>query len=306
MRFGAPALMPASLVPSRLSASPEQLFQMVMNFNYGSVVQQLVDRDFRLVELSSDLAIFLPHVLSKDSIGALRRLAQYEDVRYTVHLPLWSVDPATPLESIRKASTQATIEAIRSFEPLWPERYVYHATGALATDLYIKDLPDTARALIMRQFVEYARRSVEEILSETGIERQRLAIENITFPFDLTVDLAEELGVSVCFDTGHALAGLSGPLDFFAALERALPLLGEIHLHDSLAQGPDHIMQHGQDHRRLGLGDLDTGRLLDTLHAADWDGPIIIELPDAEEARLSLDLIEEIRPQYAGAVRTLV
>ncbi len=305
MRFGAPALMPASLVPSNMPTSSDQLLQMVLNFSYGHVVRQLTDSGFHLVELTSDLPIFLPHVASEASIAHLGRIAAAEGVTYTVHLPLWSVEPSTPLEAVRHASTQATIQAIRTFEPLRPERYVYHATGLLAAEFYRMGLPDTASHLIMRRFVDHARRSLDEILTQTGIESSRLAIETITFPFEMTVDLAEEMGLSLCFDTGHVLAGFSGPVEFFAALERALPLLGEIHLHDAPSQGPEHIMRFGEDHRVLGQGDLDLGRLLDTLATASWQGPIIIELPNMDDALRSLDVIRMVRPQYAEAVRAV-
>jgi sugar phosphate isomerase/epimerase len=300
MRFGAPALMPASLVSNSSSASPEQLLQMVMKFNYRSMVESLVERGIRLVELASDLPVFLPQVASPSSIADLRQIAEQESITYTVHLPLWSVEPATPLDAVRKASALATVQAIQTFEPLCPERYVYHATGPLAAEFYTRNLPEPARSLIMYQFMDYARRSIEEILTQTQIDSRRLAIETITFPFEMTVRLAMEMGVSLCFDTGHVLAGFSGPVEFFAALEDAMPILGEVHLHDSLAQGPEHIMRHGEDHRALGEGDLDLARLLNTLEQAGWTGPIVIELPQVEEVEQSLEVIRQLRPEHMG------
>ena len=81
-------------------------------------------------------------------------------------------------------------------------------------------------------------RASESILAETGIPSRQLAIETIEFPFDLTLELAETLDLSLCLDTGHVLVGFSGPVGLVEALERCLPRLAEIHLHDGPWQGP--------------------------------------------------------------------
>jgi sugar phosphate isomerase/epimerase len=91
------------------------------------------------------------------------------------------------------------------------------------------------------------------------------------------------------------LAGFSGPIDLFDALEQSLPRLAEVHLQDSPWQGPEQIMQYGKDHRALGRGDLDVGRLLDRLAAVGFDGPFIMELT-VQEAKESLGLIRALRP----------
>jgi sugar phosphate isomerase/epimerase len=123
-----------------------------------------------------------------------------------------------------------------------------------------------------------------------------LAIETVEFPFDLTLALAEELDLSLCLDTGHVLVGFSGPVDLFEALERCLPRLGEIHLHDGPWQGPEREIRYGLDHAPLGAGDLDVGRLLDRLAEAGFTGPIIFELT-VEEALASLEVIRALRPE---------
>lgn len=214
---------------------------------------------------------------------------------YTVHLPLWSVEPSTPLKHVRQGSARALIDTMQATRPLQPEVYVLHGTGALAAEFTQMKLPDLARSLVLRQFQNNARESIKAILAETGIPSRRLAIETIEFPIELTLELAEELDLGICFDTGHVLAGFSGPVDFFESLDRCLPRLAEIHLHDAPWQGPDHVLGYGKDHQRLGAGDLDVGRFLDVLEKADYSGPIIFELT-VEEALASLDRIRSIRP----------
>jgi sugar phosphate isomerase/epimerase len=82
----------------------------------------------------------------------------------------------------------------------------------------------------------------------------------------------------MCLDTGHILAGFSGAVALPEALERILPRLGEIHLHDCPWQGPERKIGYGKDHQALGKGDLDLPFLLDRLRQANWDGPVIFEL----------------------------
>ena len=216
-------------------------------------------------------------------------------IGYTVHLPLWSVEPSTPLEPVREGSVRALLAVLQATLPLEPEMYVLHATGALAAEFYRMDLPRSGRAIVLRQFQSGARQSLQTLLAATGIDSRRLAIETIEFPFDLTLELAEELDLSICLDIGHILAGFSGPVDLFDALERCLPRLGEIHLHDCPWQGPNQKPGYGLDHQALGRGDLDVGRLLDRLVEAGYGGPLILELT-VEEALASLDVIRTLRP----------
>jgi sugar phosphate isomerase/epimerase len=295
MRFGIMTMQIEALVPSGLPV--EKVIEHVGGFDQVALVRSLADLGFSLVELGGDLTLFMPHTFQPETIQRLQALKEERGLAFTVHLPLWSVEPSTPLTPVREGSVQALVEVIRATRPLSPECYVCHATGALAAEFYRMRLPELARELLLNQFQNGARESIRKILAETGIESRRLAIETIEFPFDLTLALAEELDLSICFDTGHILVGFSGPVDFFDALERCLPRLGEVHLHDGPWQGPERFIGYGKDHQPLGLGDLDIPRFLDRLHREEFSGPIVFELR-TDQALASLDVIRAIRPQY--------
>jgi len=173
---------------------------------------------------------------------------------------------------------------------------VLHATGALAAEFSNMKISEMARSLILRQFQSGARESIQALLEQTGIPSRRLAIETVEFPLDLTIELAEELDLSYCLDTGHVLAGFPGWYDFFVVLERLLPRLAEVHLHDSRKM-PEGRRGYGEDHKTLGQGDLKVGLFLDRLHAANFNGPLIFELR-LEEALESMDVIRSLRPEY--------
>lgn len=294
MRFGIMSMQLDMLIPSGLQSS--QIMTHIAGFDHTHLVRNLAEHGFRLIELGGDLSLFLPATFSPPQIQRLVALKEELGLSFTLHLPLWSLEPSTPLTPVREGSVQAIIQMIRSAEPLHPECYVLHATGALATEFYRMRIPETARALLLRQFQAGARQSIQSILKETGLENRKLAIETIEFPFDLTLELADELDISICLDTGHVLVGFSGPVTIFEALELCLPRLGEIHLHDGPWQGPEGKIGYGLDHKALGHGDLELGRLLDRLHLAEYNGPIIFEL-GLEDALSSLQTVRAERPQ---------
>ena len=293
MRFGIMAMQMDLLIPPGLA--PQEMMAHVSGFDHAALVRQVASSGFTTIELGGDLVLFFPHTYSPQAIERLAALKQELGLTYTVHLPLWSVEPSTPLAPVRQGSVRAVIETVQATRSLAPEVYVLHATGTLATEFYRMRLPELAHALILRQFANCAAESIQAILSETGIPSRRLAIETIEFPFDLTLDLAEQFDLSICLDTGHVLSGFSGPIELFDALERCLPRLAEIHLHDSPWLRPGQDIVYGRDHQLLGKGDLDAGRLLDRLAEANFAGPLIFELR-VEQALASLDVIRSIRP----------
>jgi sugar phosphate isomerase/epimerase len=292
MRFGLMAMQLPMLIPS---GPPEQVIAQITQFDHAALVRKIHEQGFNLIELGGDLVLFMPHTYAPPAIEGLARLKEEKNLSYTVHLPLWSVEPSTLLQPVRAGSVQAIVDCIRATQPLAPEAYVLHATGALAAEFTQMRLPPKAKGLIIRQFQQMAVQSLKTILAETGIPSRKLAIETIEFPFDLTYEMAEGLDLSICLDVGHVLAGFSGPLDVFDVLETVLPRLGEIHLHDAPQSSKDGTLGYGKDHQVLGAGDLDVGRLLDRLQSAGWNGPIIYELT-VEQALASMNVIRSLRP----------
>jgi sugar phosphate isomerase/epimerase len=293
MRFGIMAMQLDALIPSHLA--PNEIASHIISFSQVDLVKRLHAPGFNPIEIGGDLAMFLPHTFAPETIEGLVRLKQDLGILYTVHLPLWSVEPSTPLSPVRSGSVRAIIDIINSTSPLDPEIYVIHATGSLAGEFSRMKVSEVARHIILQRFQSAARESVRIILDETGIPSRKLASETIEVPFDMTVELAEEYDLSIFFDTAHVLVGYSGRIDVFEALERSLPRLGEVHLQDGPWQGPQGNIQYGMDHLPLGEGDLDIFRFLKRLDEANFDGPIIFELT-LEEALASLKLVHSLYP----------
>lgn len=294
MRYGIMAMQLDALIPTELA--PEEFPAYITDFSHATLVRGLCDQGFRLIELGGDLVGFMPQTFAPSQIEALADLKMERGLDYTVHLPLWSVEPSSPLEPIREGSARTAIDVIQATLPLEPEVYVLHATGALAAEFMRMALPATGKRMLLRRFEQAAIRSLSEILNETGIPTRQLSIETIEFPLDLTLEMAELLDLSLCFDVGHVVSGFSGPLDVWSALDACAPRIAEIHLHDAGESPSQDEIIYGQDHTPLGTGDLDVGRFLDELVAMDFDGPIIFELR-VDEAKASLDYIREVRPE---------
>jgi sugar phosphate isomerase/epimerase len=293
MRFGIMAMQLEALVPSGIPA--EQVMANILSFDHAGLAKSLFEKGFNPVELGGDLGMFLPHVYHPDAIEKLKAL-KTRGLTYTVHLPLWSVEPSTPLTPVRKGSVDAVVKTIQDTLPLEPEVYVLHATGALAAEFYNMKISETARLIILRQFQSGARESIQSILEQTGLPSRKLAIETIEFPLDLTLELADELDLSICLDIGHVLAGFPGWFDLFEVVEKVLPRLVEVHLHDS-RQMPVGQRGYGEDHKPLGTRDLDLGRFLDLLGEANFQGPLVFEL-SVVEALESLKFVESTRPRF--------
>ncbi len=297
MRFGIITMQREALIPAGMSM--EEAIAYVATLDHADLARQLFCHGFDPIEIGGDMPLFLPHTLAPPTIERLAELKEETGLTYTVHLPLWSVELSTPLAPVREGSVRAVIDTVQATLPLEPELYVLHATGALAAEFYHMDLPDFAKTFILQQFQSQACNSLQTILTETGIASRQLAIETIEFPLDLTLELAEELDLTLCLDTGHVLVGFSGPVDLFDALERCLPRLSEIHLHDGPWQGPERNIGYGKDHQPLGSGDLDVARLLDRLAEVNFTGPVIFELT-VEQALASMEVIRAIRKEIVA------
>lgn len=303
MRFGIMAMQMAALLPPEVASSgagtsssaAAQLQEYVAAFDHAGLVEMLHQAGFGAIELGGDLGMFIPTAYQPPAIAALAALKVREDLTYTVHLPLWSVEPSTPLRPVREGSVQAILDVIEATYPLAPEVYVLHATGALAAEFSTMRLPGQSRALILRQFQAAAMESLHTLLTTTGLPSRQLAIETIEFPFDLTLEMAQAFDLSICLDVGHVLSGFSGPLSLDEVLDASAPRLAEVHLHDAPLPPPTGVV-YGRDHQALGQGDLDVAGFLDRLNDLGFAGPVIFELT-VPEAQASLELVRELRPK---------
>jgi len=297
LRFGIEQMQPSFLISEARSvlASGKAVDASALNVDVAGQVKHLADLGFRLIELNPDLTIFFPRCYDLPAVERLREIKAEHQLEYTVHLPLWSLEPSSPVQMVREGAVDTLVDAVLRLTPLEPEVYVLHATGALAAEFMHMQALEGVRPLVMGLFFTQAQRSIAQLLERTGLPSRRLAIETIEFPFDLTQRLAETLDLSMCLDTGHVLAGYTTGVSLAEALERALPRLAEVHLHDGYRRELPEGRVQIADHLALGLGDLPLQAFLEQLSVAGFSGPIIFELT-VEQAQASLQAIRAVRP----------
>ena len=266
-------------------------------FDFPQICMAAVKGGFHFLELTLDMGYVLLGSLDEEVMEKLVEMKKEEEITYSVHLPLWSIEPSSPNEYIRKASVESLIHSIDVAEILEPECYVLHSTGALAAEFTRLDLPKHYRELVGRYILSHTAKSMEEILSKTGIPPCRLALENVEFPFKLTRETVDQYDLSICFDTGHLLAGYSGEYSVMGFLKKHWDRIVEIHLHDGF-----HREENGRvvkrDHLPIGSGDLPVSEFMGCLDKKGFKGPVVFEL-GFDEAKHSLEVIREQCPGIA-------
>ncbi len=262
------------------------------------LIQGAVSDGYSVVELSLDVKHIIPGSLTPETINQLIDLKDELGHTYTVHLPFWSVELATFNEHVRMGSVDSIIDAIELTKPLEPEAYVLHASGDLAAAFSNLNYDSNLVLLISTLLAGFAAASVEDIVSRTEINPRELAIENVDFPFTVLRDIIDDLDTSICFDTAHLLARMSGTesvMDFYRTHRDRIT---EIHLQDAIYKEYEGAVAR-EDHITLGhgiMGDTVLREFLTELIKDKFDGPIIFELTK-DEARESLERIRDVVPE---------
>ncbi|MEM2143437.1 MAG: cobamide remodeling phosphodiesterase CbiR [Candidatus Thorarchaeota archaeon] len=248
-----------------------------------------------VVELTLDIRHIIPGSIPDSVIDNLIDLRDEVGIGYTVHLPLWSLEPASFNEHIRRASVECIVDSIMAIERLDPEVYVLHSTGPLGAEFSRLRVKQSVRDLICQLMASISIRSVTEILERTNIRPRKLAIENVEFPFQFTRDVVDECDTGICFDTGHLLARYSGKEDPIEFYRQHHDRIVEIHLHDGRFRCVNGVSVP-EDHKTLGTGDLRVEEFLCELVHSGFRGPVIFELTNEETVR-SLEVVRERCPR---------
>ncbi len=256
--------------------------------NFIEVVKRHMDAGFKHFEINGDLIHVLPGIITPEIIDALVEFKKRNDISFSVHLPLWAIEPAAFAGQIRKASLEVFGECIELTKPLDPICWVVHPTGALTVEFINMNLPEFAQGLMMQQFTGHAAEVIQQLIEKTGIPSQKIAVENIEYPFDVMYPIIEKLNLSICFDTGHLLAGFSGKMGVLEFTDRYFDRIIELHLHDGAFPRIDH--------KPLGQHDLPVRELLLKLKEKKFQGPLVYEL-SLEEAIQSMDYVKKNVPE---------
>jgi len=271
---------------------PEKGLDSFSDFRFSDVIMKVIEKGYSHCEISLDLFQVLPIKISKEEKSRLLDFKKKYDITFSAHFPLWSIELASPNKHIREGSIKSLIDSYNIFKFMEADIdiFILHPTGAFTADFLEMDIPKNMKQFIINIFTGFAIDSIKKVIRETGIDKSKIAIENIEFPFEGTLDIIEKLkGPKLCIDTAHFLGGFSGDVDLIEITKENLDLTSEIHLQD-FNEGGD------ADHGALGTGKNFPIEFLKIINEYNFKGPVVFELP-FEKAYQSVQFIKQKTPE---------
>ncbi|HEX5942324.1 MAG TPA: cobamide remodeling phosphodiesterase CbiR [Anaerolineales bacterium] len=209
---------------------------------------------------------------SPEVIQGLSKVAQDNDLTYTVHLPLdlkLGEDGSERDQSLVKA--KRVIDCTRGLDP-WA--YVMHLDG--------KAVRTSTDVDLIRRWQDHSVRALEIVSGWAG-SPDKLAVENLeTYPLDFIQPVLERISVSRCVDIGHLWLDGHDPIPY---LQAALPRTRVIHMH-GIAE---------RDHRSLAFMLQEKVQAVwEELIRARYDGVLTLEIFSEEDFLSSIEVIEKL------------
>jgi sugar phosphate isomerase/epimerase len=236
------------------------------------LVCQTIKEGFTLMELS--IPLMYPGAVTPEIVESLNQLKKEHNLTYNIHFPFLGLEPASVNKHIHKATVECCVEAIELTKSLDPEVYILHTSGGLAPLFIRPHINQAIRKYFLKDLTENSSQTVGEIIDLSGISSEKIAIENLNFPFELTLGIIEENNTSICIDTGHILAGFSGEYDLLTVIKDNYDKIADIHLHDSYF---DPKSKRPIDHQALGTG-LISAEILYYLEKREFSKPVMLEM----------------------------
>jgi sugar phosphate isomerase/epimerase len=165
---------------------------------------------------------------SQAEIQDMRRLARDLGLVYNVHLPT-DVFAGDPDQAKRRDFRETILRFMERTSPLDPTVYVLHCERREEDGRN----PDNLRA-----WSDRVSESLEKIARSVA-DPKRIALENLEFPPEAVLPLAERFGMSLCLDIGH----LQRYGHDLSKLPLYLKRSSMVHLH-GVSDGRDHLGVH--------------------------------------------------------------
>ena len=209
---------------------------------------------------------------SSEVIQELSKIAQDNDLTYTIHLPLdlkLGEDGSERDQSLFKA--KRVIDCTCGLDP-WA--YVLHLDGRA-----VRTSTDTE---LIKRWQDQSVRALEIVSGWAG-SPEKLAVENLeTYPLDFIQPVLDRIPVSRCVDIGHLWLDGHDPVPY---LQAAMPRTRVVHLH-GIAE---------RDHRSLKFMPQEKIRAVwKELVQANYGGVLTLEIFSEEDFISSLEVVEKI------------
>jgi adenosylcobalamin phosphodiesterase len=209
---------------------------------------------------------------SPEVIDELSKIAQNNDLTYTVHLPLdlkLGEDGSARDESLVKA--KRVIDCTCGLNP-WA--YVLHLDG--------KAVRTSTDGESIKRWQAQSVRALGMVSDWAG-SPNKLAVENLeTYPLDFIQPVLDRIPVSRCVDIGHLWLDGHDPIPY---LQAALPRTRVVHIH-GIAE---------RDHRSLAhMPQEKVSAVFDELLRASYEGVLTLEIFSEEDFLSSMDVVDRL------------
>ncbi len=293
MRFGIMEMQLGLLIPA--DGTPDQIATRVAAFEHAALTRQLAGA---VSEPSTGRrpGALLPQRLFPTCGGEAGRPQAGTGLSYTLHLPLWSMEPSTPLTSVRQGSAQAAIDVINATRALEPLDYViprHRRTGRRV--LSHESAREGARAHPCASSNRRRGRACNAFCARRAYPAASWPSRRLSSPSISPWNWPKRWTCRCAWTPGTSYRAFSGPIDLFEALERLLPRLAQIHLHDSPQWRPERPSYMARITRRSATATCPLVNCWIAWKPRTSTDPLIFELR-VDEALASLDVIRRLRP----------
>jgi len=288
MRFGISPLSYDLIIDGVLK---EKGLKGLSEFHFSDVVEGVAAAGYQHCEIQLDLFQVFPIQINQREIEKLKKIKNQYGITYSAHFPFLSIDIAGPNKFIREGSVQSLINAYNSLKQMESDIdvFVLHPSGETVKEVLEFIISPEIRFIVTELLAENSIQSIKKLIKETKINTNKIAIENVEFPFDATIKIIKKLNSKLCLDTAHLLGGLSGNFDLLDIVKDYLDLTSEVHLQD-------YSDKPTSEHGALGTGRNFPPEFLKLINQNNFKGPIVFELLD-EEAILSIEYIKKHAPE---------
>lgn len=260
-------------------------------FHFSDVVEGVAAAGYQHCEIQLDLFQVFPIQINQREIEKLKEIKSLYGITYSAHFPFLSIDIAGPNKFIREGSVQCLIDSYNSLKQMESDIdvFVLHPSGETVKEILEFIINPEIRSIVTEIFAENSIQSIQKLIEETKIDTNKIAIENVEFPFEATIKIIERLGLKLCLDTAHLLGGLSGNYNLMEIAKKFLGMTSEIHLQD-------YSDRPTSEHGALGTGRNFPREFLKLINKYNFTGPIVFELLD-EEVIISVEYIKKYAPE---------
>ena len=131
------------------------------NFKFSDLVEEAAQIGFKHLEITSDLFQALPISVNEGELSRLKKIKNRYNITYSMHLPIMSIELASPNNFIREGSINSLIYAFNSFKPIEKDIdiFVIHPTGAFTSEIMDMEVEQSIRNYVKDLFIP-VRRSI--------------------------------------------------------------------------------------------------------------------------------------------------